>query len=101
MEVFLEQKPETFDLYLWGSYIVPLSNNCVNGFQLYFISNNWYDAFLATPENKHIDSYMDEIKGDYHFCYPFPCLQRKGFSINNNGQVDYNILLKPEDIYRG
>lgn len=36
---FLDNKPTEFDLYLWGSHVVPLSNNCVCGFQLYIISS--------------------------------------------------------------
>ena len=100
-EYFLKNKPEKYSLYLWGSYIVPISNNKVCGLQLYFIDSSFYDAFLSAPDNVHIDTYMDELKGDYHYCYPFPALQRAGFSANNKAVVDYNKILEPKDIYKG
>jgi len=101
---FLDNKPDKFDLYLWGSHIVPVSNNCVCGFQCYIISEQFYDRFLSTPKNNHIDTYMDTLKGDYHYCYPFPCLQRPGFSANNPGEpVNYTAGcgIQEKDIYRG
>lgn len=100
-EYFLKNKPEKYSLYLWGSYIVPISNNKVCGLQLYFIDSSFYDAFLSAPDNVHIDTYMDELKGDYHYCYPFPALQRAGFSANNKAIVDYNKILEQKDIYKG
>jgi len=100
-EYFLKNKPDKYSLYLWGSYIVPISNNKVCGLQLYFIDSSFYDAFLSAPDNVHIDTYMDELKGDYHYCYPFPALQRPGFSANNKAICDYNKILEPKDIYKG
>ena len=99
---FLENKPKYYDLYLWGSLTVPLSNNIVCGFQLYFISEKFYDTFLAVPKNNHIDTAMNDIKWDYHYCYPFPCLQRPGFSVNNNAIVNYTAGcgITEKDIYR-
>lgn len=98
---FMNKKPKEFDLYLWGSYITPISNNQVCGFQLYIIHEKFYDQFLSVPKNQHIDTYMNELKGDYKFCYPFAALQRPGFSANNREQVNYNSILQPEDIYKG
>lgn len=98
---FLENKPETFDLYLWGSYIVPLSNNCVCGFQLYIIAEKFYDQFLSVPADIHIDYSMDSLKGDYRFCYPFSALQRSCFSANNRAITNYNSALRKEDIWQG
>jgi len=97
---FLSQKPSSYDLYLWGSYILPISNNMVCGFQLYFVSSKFYDKYLSIKDDAHVDTEMDTLKGDYHFCYPFPALQRKGFSANNKMVSDYNIILKEEDIYK-
>lgn len=100
---FLDNKPEIFDLYLWGSHTVPLQNSIVCGFQLYIIAEKFYDQFLAVPNNNHIDTAMCDIKGDYHFCYPFPCLQRPGYSVNNDDIVNYTVGcgIQEKDIYRG
>lgn len=100
-QYFLKNEPESYDLYLWGSYIPPISNNKVCGFQLYIIHEKFYDKFLEIPDDVHIDTYMDELKGDYKFCYPFPALQRPGFSSNNMAHVNYNEILEEKDIYRG
>jgi len=98
---FMSNKPKEFDLWLWGSYIIPLSNNQVCGFQLYIVAEKFYDAFLSVPKNQHIDTYMNELKGDYKYCYPFPALQRSGFSANNKCEVNYNSILSEQDIYKG
>ncbi len=100
---FLKNKPATFDLYLWGSYCMPLSNNKVTGFQLYIIHQKFYDRFLGTPTNVHIDTEMDNLNGDYKYCYPFSALQRPCWSSNNRADTNYNSpnVLKPEDIWRG
>ena len=98
-EYFLKNKPKEFDLYLAATYIPPISNNKVCGFHLFFIDSSFYEKFISAPDDVHIDTYMDDLKGDYHFCYPFPALQRSGFSANNKAVVDYNKVLKKEDIY--
>jgi len=98
---FMSSKPKEFDLYLWGSYVIPLSNNIVCGFQLYIVAEKFYDAFLSVPKNQHIDTYMNELKGDYKYCYPFGALQRSGFSANNRCDVNYNSVLSEQDIYKG
>ncbi len=100
-EYFLSQKPEVFDIYLWGSYIVPLSNKKICGFQMYIIRDQFYDTFLSIDENQHIDTATCDLKGDYHYCYPFPCLQRSCWSANARAKVNYNTILKPEDIWKG
>jgi len=100
-DYFLESMPETFDLYLACTFIVPISNNKVCGFHLYAIDEKFYDSFLSAPEDVHIDAYMDELKGDYKFCYPFPALQRPTWSSNNKAFADYNSALRPEDIWQG
>lgn len=98
---FLNQKPEKFSLYLWGSYIVPLTNKCICGFQLYVVGEEFYDTFLNTPTDVHIDTYFDKVEGDYRFCYPFSALQRACFSANNKAITNYNTSLRPEDIWKG
>jgi len=98
---FLRNKPKNYDLYLGGTYVTPISNNIICGFHLYSISENFYDKFLSMPDKEHIDTAANNIKGDYHFCYPMAAIQRAGFSMNNKQDVNYNILLKEEDVYGG
>lgn len=103
-DYFLSQKPQNADLYLWGSYLLPLTNNMVCGFQAYILFESGYDKFLSCPDNVHIDTEMDKLGLDIKFCFPFPILQRAGFSANNKAVVNYNDILYtsfPDHIYKG
>lgn len=100
-DYFIKNKPESYDLYLACTYVVPISNNKVCGFHLYCISEKFYDTFLSIPDDTHIDTYTDELGGDYKYCYPFPALQRAGYSFNNKAFVNYNTVLQPHDIWQG
>lgn len=103
---FLENKPEKYQIYAGCNYIAfqrpekhgLMKVDCIIGFHLYFIHECYYDQFLATPDDQHIDGAQ---KGDeMYVIYPFPSLQRPGFSANNRGEpVNYNVILKKEDIY--
>lgn len=107
-QYFLNQMPKEFDVYLACSYIrnlVPNTGdieNLICGFHLYILNSSYYDAFLSVPDKEHIDVAVGDLKGNFVFCKPFPCLQRAGFSANNPGEpVNYNGILKSEDIYIG
>jgi|SRR6478736_8183241 len=100
-EYFLKNKPDVYDLYLACTYCIPVSNNRVTGFHLYMVREKFYDKFLSVPDDKHIDTSMDDLKGNYIYCYPFAALQRPGFSNNNKAVVNYNAILSQEDVYGG
>lgn len=97
---FLEKKPDNYDLYLACTYIIPISNNQICGFHLYCVHEKFYEKFLSIPDKEHIDTAANNIEGNYVFCYPFPALQRAGFSANNRTVCNYNALLKEDDIYK-
>jgi len=96
---FLSQKPKEYDLYLSATYIIPIENQKVCGFHLYFVSERFYDQFLSVPDESHIDTSVGDLKGNFVFCYPFAALQNPGFSANNRAVVNYNSILKEEDVY--
>lgn len=106
-QYFLDQMPQDFDIYLGCSYIknaIPNSdvvNNLICGFHLYILDSSCYDAFLSVPDDQHIDVAVGGLGLDVKFCKPFPALQRSGFSANNKTIVNYNAILKEEEIYRG
>lgn len=102
---FLQNKPEDFHIYSAGNYLSfqrpkehgAMKAECIVGFQLYIIHSSYYDEFLNTPEDKHIDT---EQKSDkMYVVYPFAALQRRGYSANNKAICDYNTMLNKEDIY--
>lgn len=105
-EYFLHKTPKNYDIYLAGTYgpktPYPYLNGIIQaeqiiGLHCYRIHKNYYDTFLATPDEAHID--ISQRDGLFLACYPFACLQRPGYSSNNKREVNYNTLLKPEDIY--
>jgi len=67
------------------------------------VHEKFYDTFLGIPDNVHIDTEFNNVKGGYVFCYPFAALQRPGFSVNNKAEVNYNrgCGLKDKDVYGG
>lgn len=104
-QYFLDNKPMEFDIYSAGNYMAfkrpekpcIMKVDCIVGLHLYFIHSKYYDNFLATANNKHIDT---EQKGDLYVCYPMPALQRAGFSANNKSMTNYNAILSTGDIYQ-
>ena len=100
-QYFVGNIPKDFDLYLACTYVKPLASKKIVGFHLYIVHEKFYDKFLNVPPDVHIDTAMDNIEGDYHFCYPFPAIQRAGFSANNMAYANYNSVLKSEDLWKG
>ena len=96
---FLDNKPEKYELYLASTYIMPVSANQICGFHCYMVHSRFFDTFLATDDNDHIDTLFNNIKGDYKICYPFAALQSSGWSANNKAVVNYNNLLSDTDKY--
>lgn len=104
-EYFLKNKPQVYQTYAacnYNSFQRPRNpgvyrDDCQVGFHLYFCHSSYFDEFLATPDDVHIDT---EQKGKLmYFCYPFAALQRPGWSFNHKELANYNHNLKPEDIY--
>jgi hypothetical protein len=102
-QFFLANKPHytQYDLYVASTFIMPHDPLHICGFHLYTVSKRFYDTFLSAPDKEHIDYVMNDIGGKFKVCYPFPALQRAGFSQNNSAYSDYNTKLRPEDIYNG
>jgi len=106
VEWFFKNKPTLYDIYSAGNYL-PFEKKekegafrvkDLVGLHFYLIHSRYYDEFLATDPMQHIDT--AQKSNLMYVCYPMPVLQRPGFSANNMAQVNYNSLLKPEDIYQ-
>jgi hypothetical protein len=104
---FVKNEPKEYDIYLAGSYLLdgsidytaPLTKvNSYVGHHCIIVNKRYYDRFLDTPEDQHIDT-AQQGRGDFYLCYPMPGLQRPGFSSNNRSNVDYNKILDPKNIY--
>jgi hypothetical protein len=102
---FIEKMPWSFDIYSACNYL-PVTvidgyatAEALVGFHCYVVDQRYYDTFLATDENLHIDNAQDGKEHEFIMCYPYPALQREGFSSNNKALVNYNTVLTPKDIY--
>lgn len=91
---FIENIPDDYDIYLSSVYAGDLSpQNTVtwfSGFTLCIIHSRFYDKFLSTPENNHIDRQMKIHKGVYKVCLPFIAKQIDGYSDNAHQVTNYN-----------
>lgn len=99
---FLANKPKSFDIYLGGIYIgEPDENNKVRyftGFHCYIVHSRFYETFLSTPTDQHIDRSLDNL-GEYYVSNPFTSIQYNGFSSNTRKEENYNDLLQNRVLY--
>jgi hypothetical protein len=100
-EYFINNMPKVFDVYASSTYVDDLENkNHLCGFHCYIVHTKFYDTFLSVNDKGHIDTEIDNLKGDYKVCRPFAALQKPGWSFNNKAEVNYNAKLNKEDIYQ-
>lgn len=102
-QYFLSNMPDKFSIYLGGSYLVdkdieytyPVTKvNAYVGHHCIIIDESYYQTFLDTTEEGHIDT-EQEGRGDFYLCYPMAALQRPSKSANHNNELaNYNNLFK-------
>lgn len=98
---FIKNTPESFDVYSAATYVDDLVNkNILCGFQLYMVHSSYYDTFLSVTDIGHIDTEIDNLKGNFKVCRPFAALQTKGWSFNHKMIVDYNVVVNQNDIFK-
>ena len=99
---FLENKPKDFDLYIGGIYLgEPDQNNKVSyftGMHCYIVSQKFYDIFLSTNPNEHIDIALKGL-GDYYVSNPFTSVQYNGFSSNTRKEENYDFMFQNRQLY--
>lgn len=99
--MFLENKPQKFDLYMGGAYGMNKMGSefgdehgvdLVDSFQglhCYICHSDYYDRFLAVPDDAHIDVAQGG-KGTFYVCRPMIGYQRPGYSATARKEVNYN-----------
>lgn len=107
-EYFMNWKPKDYDVYLGGSYLIDnritysvpivkvsewVGNHCI------IVSERYYDTWLSTNSKLHCDTVHSGL-GEFYVCFPFPAIQRVGFSANNQAVCDYNQQLPEGYIYK-
>lgn len=101
---FLENKPKYFDIYLSMVYLgQPDANGIVKdftGLTLYIVAKRFYETFLSTPEDEHLDVALAGL-GTFVVCDPFIAIQYNGWSSNTGKLEEYDTLLKDRKLYFG
>jgi len=101
---FLENIPQDFDIYLGGIYTghIELDNSVKSftGFHLYIVHERFYETFLSTNPDAHIDISLANL-GKYIVCNPMVAIQRNGFSSNTGKNENYDFLLTNKSLYKG
>lgn len=94
-DFFMQNKPNSFDLYLGGpSQIIRKVNDLIldfRGLTLYCVNAPFYDAFLKVKEDTDIDHALKGL-GKYHLCPKSVCAQNTGWSYHKQKNVDYSRL---------
>lgn len=103
---YLDQMPETFDIYSGGIYSGQIEGNRImNGFSgitLVTIHSQFFDFFLSLNENDHIDRAMGNFCFEkmYILCQPFVCFQLHGYSDNTRSNTTHKDYLDGK-LFRG
>ena len=101
-DYYLQQEPDTFDLYLGGIYHGDIKpDNTVAdfaGLMLYMIHQRFYDIFLSVPEGNDLDRELAG-KGKFVVCNPFAATQYNGYSDNKQRYMDYDCCLQNRQLF--
>lgn len=99
---YLKTKPEKYDLYLGGIYLGEINKNnqvrTFSGLHCYMVHSHFYDTFLSTPDDEHLDRILSNL-GEYYVSYPFTSIQYNGKSSQSRKEENYDNLLNGRILY--
>lgn len=103
---FLKSIPKPYDIFFSMVYVGLVDADCrlksvASGMTMYVVHQNFYDIFLSTPDNEHIDRYITKLHEQYEFyvCPYFVCEQNGTFSDNSLRSCDYRPYLKDRKLF--
>jgi hypothetical protein len=65
----------------------------------YTIHQNFYNTFLSTPDEEHIDAALAN-KGKYVVCNPFTVRQHNGWSSNSRQHCNYDQMFLNRKMFK-
>ena len=100
-QYFISNMPERFDIYTAGVYGMKTGYNPdtgevqrISGTHCYVVHKWFYKRFLSMNEHEHIDQELTRMGKEGYailkMCYPMAALQKPGYSLISQQQVDYN-----------
>lgn len=99
---YLSNEPSEYDIYLGGIYLGKIENGIAKEFtamHCYIVHNRFYDTFLSTDKDKHIDHSLRGI-GIYKVCNPMVAIQHNGFSDNSKRHENFEILTGNKNLFK-
>jgi hypothetical protein len=104
---FLDNIPESFDLYLGMSYsLIDYPNGVVNdyfdGLSIYAIHSRFFDEFLAINEFDHLDRQLSRMvdKKEFRIVDKYVCQQADGYSFIAKTDRSYGWRLKDKPLFQ-
>lgn len=102
-DYYLQNEPADYDIYLAGIYLGVIKNDntvsAFTGMHCYIVHNRFYDTFLNTSKDIHIDHSLKDL-GKYVVCNPFAAVQYNGWSDNSQKYCNYDCLLEHRKLYK-
>jgi len=102
-DYYMNHFPVNYDLYLAGIFLGKLEeDNSVKeftGMTLYTVHRNFYNTFLATEENEHIDAALRN-KGKYIVCNPFTVRQHNGWSSTARQHCNFDMMFLNRPMFK-
>lgn len=107
LKYFLDNIPESFDLYFGMSYshhdyAGNKMNSFFDGMTLYMVHERFYDTFLSLNEFNHIDRELSNLVLKYEFfvCKPYVCEQYDGYSFTAKKERNYGYRLQGKSLFK-
>lgn len=96
-QYFLDNMPESFDIYMGVSYFPETYENGIvnkpfDSMSLYIIHSRFYNEFLALPEDNHIDRELSKLvnKKEIRISPLYVVHQLNGYSFNAKHEREYH-----------
>lgn len=102
-DYYLQNEPSDYDIYLGGIYLGIIGENnhvkAFTGMHCYIVHERFYDTFLNTPKDIHIDHSLKDM-GEYIVCDPFIAIQHNGWSDNSQRHCNYDHFFDNRKLYK-
>ena len=104
-QYFLNNKPDSFDVYLSGFYDGRMDKQTKkiirswSGTHCWIIRKQFYDTVLSCDDRAHIDRWMFMHSKDIFSCYPFAAIQHHTFSDVSKTNANHKWYIKDKLLF--
>jgi len=101
-DYYVDNEPLDYDIYLGGIYLGTIKNSIANSWtaaHCYTVHERFYDVFLKSDEDKHIDTALAGL-GKYVVCEPMIAVQYNGVSNNTNQYCNFDSIINSRKLFK-